>query len=61
MGQLITNTRRSDGVPDPDGTLKETVRIKIRHYHNVYLNRPDPIEISIRFLFLSENCEKTTR
>ena len=42
MGQL-TNTRSSDGSPDPDGTLKEAVRIKIRHYQNVYLNRPDPI------------------
>jgi hypothetical protein len=42
MGQL-TNTRRSDGSPDPDGTLKEVVRIKIRHYRNVYLNRRDPI------------------
>ena len=42
MGQL-TDTRRSDGVPDPDGSLKDTTRIKIRHYHNVYLNRPDPI------------------
>ena len=38
-----TNTRRSDGVPDPDGTLKEVDRIKILHYRNVYLNRPDPI------------------
>ena len=26
-----------------DGVLKETVRIKIRHYRNIYLNRPDPI------------------
>ena len=42
MGQL-THTRHSDGVPDPDETLKDEVRIKIRHYHNVYLNRPDPI------------------
>ena len=42
MGQL-THTRRSDGVVDPDGTLKEVARIKIRHYGNVYLNRPDPI------------------
>jgi hypothetical protein len=44
MGQL-TNTRRSDGYSDPDGTLKETVRLKIRHYRNVYLpvNHPDPI------------------
>ena len=42
MGQL-TNTRRSDGAPDPDGALKEVARIKIRHYRNIYLNRPDPI------------------
>ena len=42
MGQL-THTRDSDGVPDPDGSLKEEVRIKIRHYRNVYLNRLDPI------------------
>ena len=50
MGQVIhtSSTRSSDGDPDPDGSdpdgsLKEAVRIKIRHYHNVYLNRPDPI------------------
>ena len=42
MGQL-TNTRNSDGVPDPDGSLKTKVKIEIRHYHNLYLNRPDPI------------------
>ena len=42
MGQL-TNTRRSDGTPDPDGSLREVNRFKIRHYRNVYLNRPDPI------------------
>ena len=42
MGHL-THTRRSDGALDPDGALKEAVRIKIRHYRNVYLNRPDPI------------------
>jgi hypothetical protein len=42
MGQL-THTRRSDGAPDPDGALKEVVRIKIRHYRNIYLIRPDPI------------------
>ena len=39
----LTNTRRSDGVPDPDGSLKEVTSIQIRHYRNVYLNRPDPI------------------
>ena len=42
MGQL-TNTRRSDGVPDPDETFKEVPRIQIRHYRNLYSNRPDPI------------------
>ena len=42
MGQL-TNTRRSDGGPDPDEGFKEVVRIKIRHYRNLYLNHPDPI------------------
>ena len=40
IGQL-THTRRSDGARD--GVLKESVTIKIRHYRNVYLNRPDPI------------------
>ena len=39
----LTNTRRSDGVPDPDVSLKEVARIKIRHYRNLYLNHPDPI------------------
>ena len=39
----LTNTRRTDGVPDPDGSIKEVSRIKIKHYRNVYLNHPDPI------------------
>jgi hypothetical protein len=42
IGQL-THTRRSDGVPEPDGVLKTVVRDKIIHYRQVYLNRPDPI------------------
>ena len=42
MDQL-TNTSRSDGAPDPDAAFKEVVRIKIRHYRNLYLNHPDPI------------------
>ena len=42
MGQL-TNTRHSDGAPDPDGDLMAVDRIKIRHYHTLYLNHPDPI------------------
>ena len=27
----------------PDGAFKDVARIKIRHYRNLYLNRPDPI------------------
>jgi hypothetical protein len=42
FGQL-THTRRSDGAPKPDGALKAVVRVKIRHYLQLYLNRPDPI------------------
>ncbi len=41
-GQL-TNTRRSDDAPDLDGTLREVSRKKILHYHQLYINRPDPI------------------
>ena len=41
-GQL-THTRRSDGAPEPDGDLREVVRKKIRHYRQLYINRPDPI------------------
>ena len=39
----LTNTTRSDGVPDPDVAFKEVARIKIRYYRNLYLNRLDPI------------------
>ncbi len=41
-GQL-TNTRRSDDVPELDGDVREVVRKKILHYHQLYINRPDPI------------------
>ena len=73
MGQL-TNTRRSDGSPDPDSALKEVVRIKIRHYRYLYLNHPDPIPFIplpvdttgrmydefIRLLFLHDHREVST-
>ncbi len=73
MGQL-TNTRRSDGVPDPDVAFKEVVKIKIRHYRNLYLNHPDPIAFIpltvdttgrmydelIRLLFLHTHRETST-
>ena len=42
IGQL-THTRSSDGAPDPDGVLKAVSRVKIIHYRQLYLNRPDPI------------------
>ncbi len=42
IGQL-TNTRLTDGALEPDGVLKAVARGKIRHYHQLYLNRPDPI------------------
>jgi hypothetical protein len=42
LGQL-THIRRSDGAPEPDGALRESARTKIRHYRQLYINRPDPI------------------
>ncbi len=42
-GQL-TNTRRSDDSPEFDGVLREVDRKKILHYHQLYINRPDPID-----------------
>jgi hypothetical protein len=35
--------RRSDGTPEPDGTLKVVARKKIIHYPQLYIDRPDPI------------------
>jgi hypothetical protein len=41
-GQL-TNTRCSDGAPEPDGALRVVARTKILHDRQLYFNRPDPI------------------
>jgi hypothetical protein len=41
-GQL-TNTRRSDDAPELDGDPREVDRRKMLHYHQLYINRPDPI------------------
>ncbi len=41
-GQL-TNTSRSDGVPDLDSDLREVDRKKILHYRQLCINRKDPI------------------
>jgi hypothetical protein len=42
IGQLI-NTRCSDGVPEPDGTLGAVGRKKILHYRQLYLDHPEPM------------------
>ena len=42
IGQL-THTSCSDGPSESDGALKTVPRVKILHYHQLYLNRPDPI------------------
>ena len=42
LGQL-THTRRTDGAPEPDGDLRTVSRAKIRHYRQLYINRPEPI------------------
>jgi hypothetical protein len=42
LGQL-THTRRTDGVPEPDGALRTVARAKIRHYRQLYINLPEPI------------------
>jgi hypothetical protein len=42
IGQL-TNIRRSDGAPEPDGDLKVVVRKMIIRYHQLYIDHPEPI------------------
>jgi hypothetical protein len=42
LGQL-THSRSSDGDPETDGAFREVARTKIRHYRQLYINRPDPI------------------
>ena len=71
---IFFSTKKRKPYPDPDGSLKETVRIKIRHYRNVYWNLPDPIvfipvavdttgheyDDFIRLLFLHSHHESST-
>jgi hypothetical protein len=33
----------STGAPQPDGALNKADRMKIRHYRQIYADRPDPI------------------
>ena len=41
-GQL-TNTRSSDGAPEANGVIKVVARKKIIHYHQLYIDHPEPI------------------
>ncbi len=73
LGQL-THTRRTDGAPEPDGSLRTVSRAKIHHYRQLYINRPVPIafmpvpvdtvgriyEDFSRLLFLYDHREAST-
>ena len=52
---LLTHTRRSDGVPDPDGTLQTVSRDKIRSYRQIQLSRPESI------VFMSVSVDTSDR
>ena len=72
IGQL-TNIRRSDGDPEPDGVLKVVTRKKIIHYHQLYIDHPEPIAFMpvavdtsghiyddfLRLIFLHAHCESS--
>jgi hypothetical protein len=42
IGQL-TNTRRSDGTLESHGALRTVTRKKFLHYHQLYIDHPEPI------------------
>ena len=39
----LTHRVSSTDAPQPDGVLNKTDRLKIRHYRQIYADRPDPI------------------
>ena len=39
----LTHRVSSTGVPQTDGVLNKATRMKIRHYRQIYADRPDPI------------------
>ena len=39
----LTHRVPSTGAPQSDGALNKTVRMKIRHYRQIYSDSPDPI------------------
>ena len=42
----LTHTRSSDGVPNPDGAFKKTVRTKIIHYRRLYVEQKRRLVVS---------------
>ena len=40
---ILSDTSRSDGALEPDGDLRAVARKKILHYHQLYIDRPEPI------------------
>jgi hypothetical protein len=40
---VLTHRVPSTGAPQPDVDLNKTDRLKIRHYRQIYTDRPDPI------------------
>ncbi len=51
----LTHNRRADGTPESDGDLRTVTRAKIRHYRQLYINRPEPIA------FMSVAVDKSGR
>ena len=41
--RALTHRVSSTGAPQPDGALNKAARMKIRHYRQIYTDRPDPI------------------
>ena len=40
---MTADAHQADGAPEPDGALRTVARAKIRHYRQLYINRPEPI------------------
>ena len=38
-----SHTEYPPGAPQPDGALNKETKMKIRHYRQIYADRPDPI------------------
>ena len=59
LGQL-THTRRSDGAPELDGALRAVARTKIRHYRQLYINRPEPM-VKSHVRVSKQSCKQGNR